>query len=736
MDINTLKNYIKDNVDYCLQSRIVAFTSESALKNLCFVLKDYPSRFKQIPIGDFITQDSFLPSPETFFSELTNRLQQYQNQNIANEQPEQIVYYVTGINGLLKLWEAGLCRTAYEKIRKLLDNPKLHVWLFVNQFDSNVNRVFENPRYREANQMLTVSDSYETFNSASPNERICLVDKKYLTKFHGILYENFREALRQFGLGQVPTSSEGRQIYIGVEITGRPQVAGIKDSIEQAYTLRDYFKLRHNLFEESLSDSVLEWLYDSFENAKDYPSDVYGFVRERYFPKGVKESSDKLPKIINGATDVEKEILFWALQKHYDPDCYLSVVMQNEVNKNNFTQFFVCQPLDFLSGQKLDYLDPQPTHYQIEKYIEQRHSGIAGIGVELLSADISQFIQQAKSYSLEKVAPWLNNNAKEEKCEMIRRIGEIEQATIPDSVLKSYPLLETYLSEYQLPTPELNSYFTQYRTLKIKNSITEEFFQRAANITYPPCIGLKKRDALLQSYKSDKNVGLIVVDALSAEYLPMLIALSQNNHIGLEDAKICYCNIPTSTQFNKITWDPNRRKDVKTHDNTIHDGEEKHVTVPYEQNFVAMLDRLTSSIITNVVNELEHFERVILTSDHGSTRLAVIAYNNELANTLPVQSVSGVAINDWRYTSKNSVETLPPNCIPSTDDAWYVVKGYNRFSKSGSKYNECHGGLTLEEVLVPFLVFKKGAQFKVTVSKQEQTAASNTEFVEDKDFDI
>ena len=79
---------------------------------------------------------------------------------------------------------------------------------------------------------------------------------------------------------------------------------------------------------------------------------------------------------------------------------------------------------------------------------------------------------------------------------------------------------------------------------------------------------------------------------------------------------------------------------------------------------------------------------------------------------------------------------MPPNCIPSTDDAWYVVKGYNRFSKSGSKYNECHGGLTLEEVLVPFLVFKKGAQFKVTVSKQEQAAASNTEFVEDKDFDI
>lgn len=734
MDVSEFHNAIVSSIDFALQSRIVAFEQISALNKLCSFLSQNP-RFEEIRIGDFVTQDSFLPAPDAIFSKLKTRIKELENN--PNEQQGQKIFYVTGVNGLLKLWNAQVCRSVYTEIRRLLDDPKLHVWFFVNQFDSNVDRVFINPRYRDSNQMFSLGDQFSNSqDSVNQEETIYLVDKKYLSKFHGILYNNFRQALQDFGTGTVAHSSSDPRIYIGVEPVSDRPLSGIKDSIEQAYTLRDYFKLRHDLFDE-LSNEALQWLYDQFEIAKEYPQDVYGFIRERYFPKGVKESSDKLPKFINDASDVEKELLFWALRKNYDPDCYLSVVMQNpEVDHSNFTLYYVCQPLDFLSEQQLDYLNPQPTPSQIDSFIEQRQKGIAGLGVEPLSADINQFIQWAKSYSLEQIAPWLNNNAKEEKCEMIRRLGAMEQASIPDPVLKSYPLLEMYLSAYSLPIPELNSYFSGYRTLKIKNCITEEFCQRAADITYPPFIGLKKRDALLQNYIEDENVGLIVADALSAEFLPMLVALAQKYHIGLEEAQICCCNLPTSTQFNKTTWDPNRRIDDKSLDNTIHDGEEKHVTVPYENNFVAMLDRLASSVWTKVVNALERYERVILTSDHGSTRLAVIAYNNALANTLPVQPAAGYGFNDWRYTSKDSVAETPSGCITSLDGAWQVVKGYNRFSKSGAKYNECHGGLTLEEVLVPFLVFRKGAQFKQAVSTQEQSAASKTEIVEDKDFDL
>lgn len=734
MDVNDFCNKIDSNIDNGMQSRIVGFEQTSALRKLCGHLSS-DSRFEEIRIGEFILQDSFLPSPDQLFLDLKTHITELEIRH--NEHFEQIIYYVTGVNGLLKLWNAQTCCTVYAKIKNLLDMPKIHVWVFVNQLDSNVDRVFDNPCYKESNQMVTLSDQLsDSRNSADPEETICLVNKKYLSKFHGILYNNFRDALKDFGAGTVAHASSDPRIFIGVEspLNERP-LPGIKDSVEQAHSLRDYFKLRHNLFEDNLSDDVLKWLYDHFENAKEYPSDVYGFIRERYFPKGVKESSDKLPKFIYDASDVEKEAIFWALRMNCDLGSYLSIVMNNpEVDHSNFALYYVCLPFYFVSSQKLDYLDQQPSNYQIEQYVEERRKGIASLGVEALSAHISQFIQQTKSYSLEQVAPWLNNDSKEEKCEIIRRIGETEQAEVPASVLKAYPLLEMYLSKYDFPIPELNAYFTEYRTLKIKNRITESFCQQAANITYPYA-GIKKRDVALQSYSGDKNVGLIVVDALSAEYIPMLIALAQKQQIGLEEVDVCCCNLPTSTQFNKIQWDSDRREDIKSHDNTVHDGEEKHVSLPYENNFVAMLDRLIKSVLPKLVKALDSFERVILTSDHGSTRLAVLAYNNELVNTLDVQTVTGRSINDWRYTSQDSVESLPPDCIESLNGDWYVVKGYNRFPKSGAKYNECHGGLTLEEVLVPFLVFRKGAQFKPVASKQEQPA-TKSEIVEDKDFDF
>ena len=719
-----------------MMSRIIGFEDTESLCKFCIFLSSQSNRFEQIHISDFI-QDSFLPSPYKIFCELKKRLNQY-----SLEQQKQKIFYVTGINGLLKLWKADLCYKTYECIRNLLDNPKYHVWFFVNQFDSDVHRVFKHPRYRESNQMITIDDDSKETQTVTQEESICLVNKKYLSKFHGITYNNFRDALKEFGTGTVAHTSSERHIYIGVAYTGS-SLAGIKESIEKAYTLRDFFKLRYNLSEEDLSDSALQWLYDNFEKSKEYPSDVYGFLRDKYFPKGIKESQDKLPKLLIEATDTEKELLFWALCKNYDPDCYLSAVLQNpNVDPSNFAKHFICQPLDFLSSQKLAYLPVQPTSYQVEKYAEQRQKGIASFGVARLSSYISQFIQQASVYSLEEIAPWLNNDAKEEKCEIIRRIGEIEQASVPSSVLKVYPLLEMYLQDYNFPIPELNSYFTQYRTFKIKNRISEDFCQRASQISYPPYSGLKDRNEMLQKYSADENTGLIVVDGLSAEYLPMLIALAQNYHLGLEEADICIAKTPTTTSFNNINWDPHRRIDVKSHDNTIHDGEEKHISCPFENNFVAMLDRLYNSIITQTDQALMRFDRVILTSDHGSTRLAVIAYDKKLAKTLQVQTVAGHSINDWRYTSKESLAPPMPGCVTNIDgvwtnvEGWHIVKGYNRFPKSGAKYNECHGGLTLEEVLVPFLIFRKGAQFEVATPAQLQTTATKAEFVEDTDFDL
>jgi hypothetical protein len=67
------------------------------------------------------------------------------------------------------------------------------------------------------------------------------------------------------------------------------------------------------------------------------------------------------------------------------------------------------------------------------------------------------------------------------------------------------------------------------------------------------------------------------------------------------------------------------------------------------------------------------------------------------------------------------------------DGKYWVVRGYNRLPKSGGKKNELHGGATLEERLVPVIVFKKGA---VLESQTVQPIKSVEQLVEKDDFDL
>ena len=61
MDVSEFHNAIVSSIDFALQSRIIAFEQTSALNKLCSFLSQNPC-FEEIRIGDFVTQDSFLPA--------------------------------------------------------------------------------------------------------------------------------------------------------------------------------------------------------------------------------------------------------------------------------------------------------------------------------------------------------------------------------------------------------------------------------------------------------------------------------------------------------------------------------------------------------------------------------------------------------------------------------------------------------------------------------------------------
>ena len=58
------------------------------------------------------------------------------------------------------------------------------------------------------------------------------------------------------------------------------------------------------------------------------------------------------------------------------------------------------------------------------------------------------------------------------------------------------------------------------------------------------------------------------------------------------------------------------------------------------------------------------------------------------------------------------------------------MKGYNRLPKQGGKLYSLHGGATLEERLVPFVVFTNES---ASANMKEQEVE---QFIENSDFDI
>ena len=72
-----------------------------------------------------------------------------------------------------------------------------------------------------------------------------------------------------------------------------------------------------------------------------------------------------------------------------------------------------------------------------------------------------------------------------------------------------------------------------------------------------------------------------------------------------------------------------------------------------------------------------------------------------------------------------------------------IIKGYNRFSKSGGPGFEIHGGATIEEQVVPVIVFERVAAFSESAptadpvaQKPQSVVNADAQIGINNDFDI
>ena len=611
-----------------------------------------------VPVADCVTAEvATLPMPDTLLPCLDEKILS-QNGRVV----------VVGIDAYLSLLAADKVAAFFVGLRGRIDDGRLNAVYLVSE---KHNPHFNNPKYEESLDVVSVSGDFE--QAELPQMSVVSdewVKPGTLTDYHSLL-----RSLGNF----LPT---GDHTLVLKNICS--EQAGLGTNVSFFLDIQRIAEHFYGI-SANLNSNTLKLLISKVKERGGTPESYL----EAEFVKSNINVRIAVKRLLELPADDIWGAYVWLLQKQLPADSYLAKVLSSEVTQDNL-----------LRKCTVDSAITVLNDNQAKRFAAERAEALAGLSVESL---IVEFIERTKD--VHSAIEFLNCNTDAERIEIVRRASTLDlSAGLPESFQRLYPALADYLSsEFDYDTTELNTYFKEYRKLKITNTITEAFVEKAFGISLSAMI--PHRDLLLSDLRAD-DTALLVVDGMGAEYLPLLMKLAKRRSMNMESVAVASAKMPTSTQFNSIKWDAEQTLDaVKSLDNIAHNGASQHERCPAERNIAAALRVLEKEVFNRIAEGLSRFSRVVVTADHGSSRLAVIAHNKGLGKTL---QWDGQPL-DWRYSPAIENGTCPPELEsqyhPDSGQTYWVVRGYNRLPKSGGKVNELHGGASLEERLVPIVVF-------------------------------
>ena len=293
--------------------------------------------------------------------------------------------------------------------------------------------------------------------------------------------------------------------------------------------------------------------------------------------------------------------------------------------------------------------------------------------------------------------------------EFLREGASIEGMV--ESLTGRYSLLEEYLTGKLPNNFALSNYFAEYRQYKLVNRIPMAALPSTNLDVYP------SRYSLLSQYQ-DKNSVAFWVDGMGIEWLPLLLKLLEKYRSNATiDYQIAAAQLPTSTEYND-QWDdftyPYEKWDRL--DNLAHKGS------PDDKDYYSCIVNQLN-IISEVANHanllLDEHDFVVITADHGSSRIAALSFHNTPGIPAPRKSV---VKNYGRFCelhdTVNVTDNLPCTRIVKNNDVQFMVMTtHDHYAVSGNPaggnsddnaiVGEIHGGMTPEEYLVPFVVLKR-----------------------------
>ncbi|GFE60594.1 BREX-4 system phosphatase PglZ [Geobacter sp. AOG2] len=654
-------------------------------------------------LSDIVREGAWLPMPDEVFGRVRDVMS-------AQEASGNAVVFL-GLPGYLALLTDENKRAAIVALREWVDGTsERDAVCFLRSDDGTdliLKNVFANPRYRQGKQLIEISGDYVP-KFAGRTEVMLVGDD--LASFIPEACDTFQKYLRY--TEEHPSDSFVRRIVVASE--GR-ELAGLSAEVRQVVCLRDFARVFYGVDDSGLSEDALRWMCE--QGKEGVEKTLSETLKKLFFPEnGVTKC---VLRVFDEHRGAKREAVLWLVKYIAYKGSYLECVVKQEgVHVGNFRSAYVAGAVEWLDESLV--------------YAGERRNAIREADVSRSDAEIRQFIARCAGESTSRVAPWLNCRTDAELAELLRRCSV--DSIVSNVVKDVYPEAAAYLNTDLVFGDEmLEEYFMEYRELKIAGRMTPEFYEKAKRVAPPSSV--QSRDAMVQRYTSDNGCALLVVDAMGVEWLPMLVALALQRNIGVDSIAVSEVHLPTSTIFNNIYWpDVTRRlPDIKRFDNIAHNGAEAHETRRTEENLAAALDVIGSDVLPRVAEGLTRFERVLVTADHGSSRLAVLAWQAEprLARTLTCEA--GAEVADWRYRERAAQGGCPPELEETMDGRYWVIRGYDRLPKRGGGQGfELHGGASLEERLVPVVIFSQLGQF-VTKAK---TDGKRAQIVEKDDFDL
>lgn len=224
--------------------------------------------------------------------------------------------------------------------------------------------------------------------------------------------------------------------------------------------------------------------------------------------------------------------------------------------------------------------------------------------------------------SLEERLDYLTSGTVRERIYILRLVGQWLR-TDHDAVMQSqklrdtYPALYAYLAD-SYSDEALKLYFGKYKAFKLSNTLPldeESYFGGFDTGSY------EYRYPILVDEAADGETFVLWIDALGAEWLPLLQwALETFGEGNVTTVKIVQALLPSETKYNDL-WNqmelPSDKYDKL--DKLAHKG------VVDDKDYYACIEeqlRFMRDVVKIVDKLLKQYARVLITGDHGTSRLA------------------------------------------------------------------------------------------------------------------